>query len=367
MKAASKSRGLSKILVRPALWFCACNLLAGALAAQCSSPTQVPNGTYTSGDHSATDNNALSAANVVLSGSATATYVAGNCIQLLPGFHASAIGATVPTTFHAWVETAPSAVSVSPSSGTGLTQPFTWTVSSLSGYSNFADVYALFNTSISGANACYIHYNGLLYVADSSGSNWSSGIVPGSSGTTGNFNPYCTINANGSGFSGSGTQLALTVSVTFQTSFAGTKNEYLIGYDNQGLNTTWQQMGTWTVSNPTGFTPIRISAGGAYTDSMSQVWSADYGYLQSLGTWATPAFITGTTDPALYRTERWNQPSLTYQFIVPNGNYTVTLKFAEIYDTAAGQRYMNGTLNGTTVFTNMDVWTAAGGPNRATT
>ncbi len=43
----------------------------------------------------------------------------------------------------------------------------------------------------------------------------------------------------------------------------------------------------------------------------------------------------------------------------------MTLKFAEIHDSAAGQRYMNGTLNGTTVFTNMDVWTAAGGPNRA--
>jgi hypothetical protein len=49
----------------------------------------VPNGTYTSGDHSATDNNALSAANFVIGGSATATLVAGNCIQLLPGFRAT--------------------------------------------------------------------------------------------------------------------------------------------------------------------------------------------------------------------------------------------------------------------------------------
>ena len=79
--------------------------------------------------------------------------------------------------------------------------------------------------------------------------------------------------------------------------------------------------------------------------------------------------ISGTADPKLYQTERYNYngtPStLTYQFSVPNGNYTVTLKFAEIYDTAAGQRYMNGSLNGTTVFSNLDVWTATGGPNRA--
>jgi hypothetical protein len=366
MRAASKSQGVSKILVRPALWFCACNLLAAAMAAQCSNPTQVPSGTYTSGDHSQVDNNALSAANVVLSGSATATFVAGNCIQLLPGFHANAIGATVPTTIHAWVDLAPTAVSVSPTSGNGFSGPFTWTVSSPSGHSNLSHVFALFNTtSGSTANACYIHYDpssNLLYLADNASATWSGGFVPGSSGSA--SNSQCSIYGNGASFSTSGTQLALTVPVTFQAPFSGTKNEYLLALDNSGLYTGWQQMGMWTVG-PAGFTPIRISAGGAYTDSLGQVWSPDYGYLQSLGTWPTTAAISGTPDQRLYQTERYNAPSLTYQFSVPNGNYTVTLKFAEIYDTAPGQRYMNATLNGTTVFTYLDVWTAAGGPNRA--
>ena len=367
MRAASKSRGVSKILIRPALWFCACNLLAATLAAQCTNPTQVPNGTYTSGDHSATDNNALAASSFAVSGGATATFAAGNCIHLAPGFRANAVGASVPTTFHAWVETAPAAVSVAPPSSSGLSQAFTWTVSSPSGYGNISDVYALFNTSISGANACYIHYNrasNLLSVADNSGANWSTGIVPGSSGTTGTFSPNCTVNGTGSSVNPSGTQLALTTSVTFQSTFSGAKNRYLIAYDNAGLNTTWQQFGTWTASNPGGFTPIRISSGGAYTDTLGQAWSADYGYLQG-STYSTSATITGTSDQQLYRTERWNQPSLTYQFSVPNGNYTVTLKFAEIYDTAAGQRYQNIALNGTTVVTGLDVWTATGGPNRA--
>ncbi|MGD0777471.1 MAG: hypothetical protein ABSC05_32155 [Candidatus Solibacter sp.] len=263
MRAASKSRGATKILVRSALWFCACNVLAAALAAQCSNPTQVPDGTYTSGDHSQVDNNALSAANVVLNGGATATFVAGNCIQLLPNFHASAIGATVPTTFHAWVETAPADVSVSPSSGSGLSQQFTWTVSSPSGYTNLSDVFAVFNTSVSGVNACYIRYNrasNLLYLADDSGANWLGGFVPGSSVTA--SNSQCSIYGSGSSFSGSGTQLALTVSVTFQTSFAGTKNNYLIGYDNQGLNTTWQQMGTWTAPIPTELITVTTNPSG---------------------------------------------------------------------------------------------------------
>jgi hypothetical protein len=259
MRAASQSRGLAKILVRPAFWCCACNLLATILAAQCQGPTNVPNGTYTSGDHSQVDNNALSAGSFALSGSATATFVAGNCIQLLNGF--SAQNGTAATMFHAWVETAPSAVSVSPSNGSGLSQPFTWTVSSPSGYSNLADAYALFNTAVSGANACYIHYNqnsNLLYLADNSGASWLGGLVPGISGTA--SNSYCSINGSGSSVNGSGTQLALTVSVTFQTSLSGTMNEYLYAQDNAGLTSEWQQMGTWTVPPPPPDFTVTLSA-----------------------------------------------------------------------------------------------------------
>jgi len=63
-------------------------------------------------------------------------------------------------------------------------------------------------------------------------------------------NSQCTIDASGSSVSGSGTQLTLTVSVTFQASFSGPKNDYLIAYNNERLNSTWQQMGTWTVPAP---------------------------------------------------------------------------------------------------------------------
>ena len=66
---------------------------------------------------------------------------------------------TARTTFHAWAETAPSVISLSPSSGSGLSQQFTWTASSPSGYANLAHVYALFNTSDSGAYGCYIYYS----------------------------------------------------------------------------------------------------------------------------------------------------------------------------------------------------------------
>jgi hypothetical protein len=241
------------------------------LAAQCSNPTPVPDGIYTSGDHSQVDNNALSAANFGVSGGATATFVAGKCIHLLPGFHASAIGATVPTTFHAWVETVPSVISASPSTGSGASQQFTWTVSSPSGYANLAQVYALFNTSVSGVNGCYISYSpggNRLFLADNSGTVWTGGFYPGTSDSA--SNSYCTIYGSGSSVSASGNQLALTVNVAFSSSFSGTWNNYLLAQDNAGLTSEWQPMGTWTVAAAqpdfnisfTALGPTTITSGG---------------------------------------------------------------------------------------------------------
>jgi hypothetical protein len=246
-----------------------------------TNPTQVPNQTISSGTWNFSDNNALAASNVVISGSASVTFVAGNCIHLQPGFHATA--GTAGTTFHAWVETAPSAVSVSPSYGSGLTQQFTFTGSSPSGYSNLSEIYGLFNTSVSGVNACYIRYNrasNLLYLADNSGGNWLGGFVPGSAGSA--SNSYCSINGNGSSFSAAGTQLSVTVAVTFQTTFSGVKNEYLNVYDNEGLNSTWQQMGTWTV--PSGNQPPQAvsvtpsSGSGLGPQSFQFLYSDGNGY-----------------------------------------------------------------------------------------
>ncbi len=124
---------------------------------------------------------------------------------------------------------------------------------------------AIFNTSLSGVNACYIQYlrgSNLLKVADANGSNWSSGIVPGVSGTTGNFNPYCTINGIGSSVSASGAQISVTASITFQPAFAGAKSNYLIAYDQYGLNSGWQPVGTWTIPSPPALTITTDSLSG---------------------------------------------------------------------------------------------------------
>jgi hypothetical protein len=109
----------------------------------------------------------------------------------------------------------------------------------------------------------------------------------------------------------------------------------------------------------TTFTPIRVNAGGgAYTDAQGRAWKADTGY--SGGTkWSTTLPVAKTATPALYQTLRYG--AFSYQFTVPDGSYTVNLKFAEASQTAAGLRQFNVAINGATVLRNFDIVAATGG------
>jgi hypothetical protein len=110
----------------------------------------------------------------------------------------------------------------------------------------------------------------------------------------------------------------------------------------------------------------RVNAGGStYTDTASNVWSADSGFnTGTVSNWGAVS-ITGTSDPTLYRTERWDPPAapeMTYTFNVANGTYTVRLHFAENWSPAfaVGVRVFDVTIQGSLVFDNLDVFAQAG-------
>jgi hypothetical protein len=112
--------------------------------------------------------------------------------------------------------------------------------------------------------------------------------------------------------------------------------------------------------------PIRVNCGGnSYTDSHGNVWSADFGSSGG-STYSTSAWVTGTSDPTLYQTEHYSPGTFSYQYSVPNGTYTVNLKFADIYFTSAGKRIFNVAINGSTVLSNFDIVAQTGGGNIAT-
>ena len=99
------------------------------------------------------------------------------------------------------------------------------------------------------------------------------------------------------------------------------------------------------------------SGGGQYTDASGVVYQADTDYSGGYPA-STTAAITGTADPALYQSERYG--NFSYNIPLANGNYTVTLKFAEIYWTAAGHRIFDVSMQGTQVISNLDIFALAG-------
>ncbi len=118
----------------------------------------------------------------------------------------------------------------------------------------------------------------------------------------------------------------------------------------------------------------RVNCGGPeYTDTQGQTWAADKRY--TTGSWGyiggtaygVSATISGTDDDALYQRERYWSTSAQpgYRFAVPNGQYEVTLKFAETYFSAAGKRKFHVKIEGVRVLANFDIYSAAGAKNTA--
>jgi glucose/arabinose dehydrogenase len=114
---------------------------------------------------------------------------------------------------------------------------------------------------------------------------------------------------------------------------------------------------------PTGFAPIRVNAGGpAYMDPQRQTWSADSGYANSYA-YYNPRRVSSTVTPAIYGLARIGEGVLAYRFVVPNGQYNLTLKFAEIHPEAqaSGRRMFDIYVNGVNVQPRWDVFAITGG------
>ncbi len=123
---------------------------------------------------------------------------------------------------------------------------------------------------------------------------------------------------------------------------------------------------TITVSAPASYAGVYriIAGGGPYTDTQVQVWQGDAGF-NTGDVSSTTAAISGTSDPALYRSERWDdtsQPQLEYQLPVANGTYLVNLYFAET-DAASqgtGLRVFGVNFQGSPAIGNLDIFGTVG-------
>ena len=148
---------------------------------------------------------------------------------------------------------------------------------------------------------------------------------------------------------------------------AGIYTFNLVVTDNLGAASTADQM-ILTVS-PAGSTPVyRINAGGGQVTNSIGVFAADQFYTPTPGnTSSSSTPIAGTTDDAIYQTERYGAAgTINYAFPVANGQYTVVLHFAEIYFAANGNRVFDVSLEGNRVLDQYDIFRKVGA-NTATT
>jgi glycosyl hydrolase family 123 len=150
---------------------------------------------------------------------------------------------------------------VSPASGSGSNPTFTITVSDPRGYAAVTGFNILFNTSVSGANACWMYFDPSsrqLTLASDDTSTWSA-VSVNSAGTA--QNSQCSIAGSGMALATAGNNVVLTLPVSFKSGFAGAKTIFLRGLNNYGGDTGYQPAGAWTVSATSATTTAAAPSG----------------------------------------------------------------------------------------------------------
>lgn len=96
------------------------------------------------------------------------------------------------------------------------------------------------------------------------------------------------------------------------------------------------------------------AGGGAYTASDGTHYQAD-NYTTGTGLMYVNTAIKNTDDDALYQTERWSIENLSYEIPLQNGEYQVTLQFAEIYYSYNDTRIFSVFAENETFIRNLDI------------
>ncbi len=109
--------------------------------------------------------------------------------------------------------------------------------------------------------------------------------------------------------------------------------------------------------------PLKINVGGpASGDYLAdQEWKDNlmYGYLDgSASTYSSSLQISGTTEDAIYQSERYGFAA--YRIRVPNGEYAVKVMMAENYFTVAGKRILDIFIEGSQAANNLDIYKVKG-------
>ncbi len=155
---------------------------------------------------------------------------------------------------------APTADSISPNSGSGSAQVFSAVFSDANGYADISTAIVQFASS-AGGRQCYVRYlrgNNTLNLLNDAGTGWLPAVTVGSTASV--SNTQCTLNGAGSTVRGSGNSLTLALSLTFTPASAGTKTITMTALDKANATSGAHNRGSWTVPGPADRIPTADSA-----------------------------------------------------------------------------------------------------------
>jgi hypothetical protein len=154
----------------------------------------------------------------------------------------------------AWTVAAPggpaSGAFVTPSSGIGSAQKFSFAYTDPNGVSAIFSVSALIGSSLSAVGGCYTYYrpaSSQLWLMNDAGSAWLGPVIPGHAGSL--QNSQCMVDGLTSSAVAMGTGLELNLALFFAPPFAGSlslppKQVYLEAF-NGTLDSGFSQFGSW--------------------------------------------------------------------------------------------------------------------------
>jgi hypothetical protein len=145
--------------------------------------------------------------------------------------------------------TYPNAINMSPAAGTTSSSTVTFAYEDQSNSANIQTAWALVNTALNGASACYVAYFApgnilFLFPDDGSAAGLTNMVL---AGTASLENSQCRINAQGSSVVRSGGRLTLNLNMTFKPGFAGSKAVWLALQTVSAVTSPWKVGGAWQV------------------------------------------------------------------------------------------------------------------------
>ncbi len=193
---------------------------------------------------------------VVISLTFQPTFAGGMSVYLQAGDSSSNTGWLVEGAYTVVIPSGtPQVNSVSPNSGSGPGQVFTFVYSDTVYAQSLSTVAFLFNTSVTFSNACYVVYNLPANTVSLEANNGTSSTSMQMGSSTVLQNSQCSVSMATS--AASGLSIVFSISITFKGAFNGAQNIYM--YATAGsLNTGWVLEGTFAADN--GGVPMTISA-----------------------------------------------------------------------------------------------------------